>query len=139
MAADFGERDAATPPPGNAAWACPAPRKLRPARKLSAGPVKESSRPRSYQRRAALRRPAARRVRLTRWVRTGLAAAAARARNAEAALGGPRLAEVERRLASIADDPAATVRWLRRSPEGIDALLGAFLEMKANLSHREST
>jgi hypothetical protein len=76
-------------------------------------------------------------VRLDRSVRNELAAVAERVRNADADLVESRLAEVKRRLDSIADDPAASTRWLRRSPEGIDALIGSILDRKANLDHRD--
>ncbi len=80
------------------------------------------------------RRVALMTVRLDRSGRHEAAALAERVRGAEAAFDEARLAEVDRLIRDIAEDPAAHVRALRRMPEGIDRMLATWAALRSDLA-----
>ena len=83
--------------------------------------------------RALVRRAAILSVRLER---CAVEEAAAIARNVRAAAGdfdGADEAEVDRRMETIGENPAAAVRELMRMPEGVDRMVGAWADLRADL------
>ena len=90
-------------------------------------------RPSSEMARILVRRAAALSVRLERSVRQEFASVAQRSRNAGVAFDDARLSEVERLLSWITAEPATYARRLRQTPEGVEALIRALLDLKADL------
>ena len=84
--------------------------------------------------RILVRRIAALSVRLDRCVDQEAAALAAKARHATVDHDERRHLEVAALFESLADDPAAASRKLRRTPEGVDATVDAWLALKADLN-----
>ncbi len=74
-------------------------------------------------------------IRLDRSALEESARLGSRVDGAGAAFDAARLAEVERLMDGLADHPAAHARQLRRTPEGIDRTIAAFLAVKADLHH----
>jgi hypothetical protein len=74
-------------------------------------------------------------VRLDRSAEHEARAIAHRMRKAAAEHDDARLAEVEKYYSWIAAEPATNTRRLRKSPEGIDRLIGAFEELRSDLAH----
>ncbi len=84
--------------------------------------------------RILVRRIAALSVRLDRCVDQEAAALAAKARHAAVDHDERRHLEVAALFESLADDPAAASRRLRRTPEGVDATIAAWLALKSDLT-----
>ena len=72
-------------------------------------------------------------VRMERGVRQEFAAVAARVRHAADDFDEARLERAERLFEAIGDDPRGNVRRLRKMPEGVDLLLRAWRELRADL------
>ncbi len=81
------------------------------------------------------RRAAVLSVRMERCVRRESAGLALRMLSADADEGEARAREVEEHVFGLADDPARALRHLRRTPEGIDRLVSAWLRLRADLIH----
>ncbi len=73
-------------------------------------------------------------VRLERSGRQEMAATAARVRHAEADFDDNRLDEVDALIARLAVEPGAACRRLRRSPEGVEWLLGRWAGLRDDLA-----
>ncbi len=84
--------------------------------------------------RTLVRRIALLSVRLDRCVEQEAAALGERIRHARDDHDDQRLAEVAGLLGDIGKDPAASVRKLLRTPEGVDALVQSWLDLKADLT-----
>jgi len=85
--------------------------------------------------RCLVRRAAMLSVRLERCVVHEAAAISTGIRHAEADFDEAREAEVDRLIEAIGDEPAMSVRRLRRMPEGVDRMIAAWLELRADLGH----
>ncbi|WP_435006053.1 hypothetical protein P12x_003728 [Tundrisphaera lichenicola] len=90
--------------------------------------------PSSELSRILIGRVAALSVRLERSVRQEFAAVAEKVRNARADFDDARRSEVEHMLSWITAEPATYARRLRQSPEGVDAVIRALLDVKADLT-----
>ena len=73
-------------------------------------------------------------VRMERGARQETAALATRIRHAAEEFDEARLDEAERLFEGIADDPRGHLRKLRKSPEGVDRLVLAWGELRADLT-----
>ena len=78
-------------------------------------------------------------VRMDRLARQEAGATNARVAKARAELSRDRRAEAEQLLRLIAAEPAATVRRLRATPEGVDVMVDEWTKLKADLDHEEGT
>ncbi len=82
---------------------------------------------------ALVRRVALLMIRLDRCVVQDSANLSARVRSAGSDFDEARQAEVDRLMVEIDDEPAASVRKLRRMPEGVDRLVDTWRALKADL------
>ncbi len=73
-------------------------------------------------------------VRMERGAQQEFAQVAARVRHAADDFDAERVERAEQLIAGIADHPRATVRKLRKSPEGIDCLIEAWRELRRDLT-----
>ena len=89
--------------------------------------------------RLAIHRAALCSVRMDRSARQEAGAANTRVANARANLSRDRRAEAEQLFRLIAAEPAATVRRLRATPEGVDVMVDEWTKLKADLDHEEGT
>ncbi len=85
--------------------------------------------------RCLVRRAAMLSVRLERCVVHEAAAISTGIRHAEADFDEAREAEVDHLMEAIGDEPAASVRRLRRMPEGVDRMVAAWLDLRSDLAH----
>ncbi len=85
--------------------------------------------------RGLVRRAAMLSVRLERCAVQEAAAISMGVRAAAADFDEAREAEVDRLMGSIAEEPAATVRRLRRMPEGVDRMIAAWEDLRSDLAH----
>jgi hypothetical protein len=90
--------------------------------------------PRSELGAALVRQMAVLSVRMERGARQESAAIAARVRHAADDFDEARFDEAERLFDGLADDPRVHLRKLRKSPEGVDRLIVAWQELKADLA-----
>ncbi len=85
--------------------------------------------------RCLVRRAAMLSVRLERCVVHEAAAISTGIRRAEGDFDEAREAEVDRLMGSIADEPAANGRRLRRLPEGVDRMIATWMNLRSDLAH----
>jgi hypothetical protein len=90
--------------------------------------------PRSELGAALVRQMAVLSVRMERGARQESAALARRVRHAAADFDEARFDEAERLFDGLADDPRVHLRKLRKSPEGVDRLVVAWQELRADLA-----
>jgi hypothetical protein len=90
--------------------------------------------PRSELGAALVRQMAVLSVRMERGARQESAAIAARVRHAADDFDEARFDEAERLFDGLADDPRINLRKLRKSPEGVDRLVVAWQELRADLT-----
>jgi len=84
--------------------------------------------------RGLVRRVAVLSARADRCAAREAAAISARVLTAEADFDEGRIAEAEGLMAMLDEDPAAGVRQLRRTPEGVDRMVAAWLALRADLA-----
>ncbi len=89
--------------------------------------------PRGEIQTALVRRAALLSVRLDRSADHEAAAISSRVRHAEADFDEAREDEADALMATLADDPAIAVRKLRRMPEGVNRLVAAWSDLRADL------
>ena len=89
--------------------------------------------------RLLIHRAALHSIRMDRLARQEAGATNARVAKARAELSRDRRAEAEQLLRLIAAEPAATVRRLRATPEGVDVMVDEWTKLKADLDHEEGT
>jgi len=90
--------------------------------------------PRGEVQTALVHRAAPLSVRLDRCVVHESEAISARVRHAVEDFDEAREAEVDRLMAELVEDPTASVRKLRRTPEGVDRMVAAWLALKADVA-----
>jgi hypothetical protein len=90
--------------------------------------------PRSELGAALVRQMAVLSVRMERGAKQESAAIAARVRHAADDFDEARFDEAERLFDGLADDPRNNLRKLRKSPEGVDRLVVAWQELRADLA-----
>jgi len=98
------------------------------------GELEAEFRPATDLDRGLIRRVAVLSTRAERCAARESAAISARVLTAEADFDEGRLAEAEGLMASLGDDPGPGVRQLRRTPEGVDLLIAAWLSLRADLT-----
>jgi hypothetical protein len=89
--------------------------------------------------RSLVRRAALLMVRLERCEVQEAAALSVAIRSAEADFDDARDAEVEHLMATIADNPATSLRRLMRMPEGVEALIGTWNRLRQDLRHGDGS
>ena len=89
--------------------------------------------------RLLIRRAALHSVRMDRLARQEAGSTNTRVARARATLSRDRRAEAEQLFRLIAAEPAATVRRLRATPEGVDVMVDEWTKLKADLDHEEGT
>jgi len=96
-------------------------------------------RPATEAGRVLARRAALLSVRIERCAVHEAAAISTRVRAAEADFDEAREAEVDHLIETIGDAPAAAVRRLLRMPEGVDRMLDAWADLRADLVHGDGS
>jgi len=98
--------------------------------------IEAQLRPETDVDRALARRVALLTIRLGRCAAHDAAATSARVLSAGSDFDEARLAEVDRLMADLDADPAASVRQLRRTPEGVDRMVAAWRALEADVTCR---
>jgi hypothetical protein len=98
------------------------------------GAFEADMRPRSPAGAVLIRQMATLSVRAERAARQELAQLSMRVRHAAADFDEERLAEASRLFEALGDDPRDNLRRLRKSPEGVDRLVDAWRDLRADLT-----